>query len=102
MVCRVVGRGREAVTQGRRSDASRREELLVVERDNLRAAASLEVALEVGRHIDGADRLARSYRSPRRTEFAATLYDNEPRRRRNLFDEEARGLRPVLVDDEHP
>ena len=99
---RALGGGREAVAQARRCDARGGEELLVIEGDDLRAALGLQIAFEIGRHIDGADGLAGAYRARRRCEVAGALDDAETRGRRDLLHECARGLGSVLVDDDHP
>src|SRR5262249_31535635 len=61
VAARLTARG-EAVAQARRCDAGGGEELLVIEGDDLRAPLGLEVALEIGRHVDRANGLARSNR----------------------------------------
>ena len=55
---RALGGGGEAVAEPRRRDARGGEELLIIEADHLRAAPGLQIALEIGRHVDGADGLA--------------------------------------------
>jgi hypothetical protein len=49
----------------RRCDAGRGQELLVVKGDDLGAALSLEITLEVGRHVDRGNGLARADRAHR-------------------------------------
>ena len=82
----------ETVAQTRRCDAGRGEELLVIEGDDLRAALGLEIAFEFGRHVDGADGLARPYRARCRCQIAGALDDAETGRRRHLLYERARGI----------
>ena len=104
--CRV-GRGRragggEAVAQTRRRHARGRQELLIVEGDHLRPALGLEVALEIGRDVDRGNGVPGPDRARRGREVAGALDDAETGRRSHLFDEGARGLRSVRVDDDHP
>ena len=94
-------RGREAVAQARRGDARGGQELLVIEGDDLRPPLGLEVALEIGRDVDGGNGLAGSDRPRRRGEVAGAFDDAETGRRRHLLDKGARGLRAVRVDDDH-
>ena len=97
----AAGGGGEAVAQARDGDARGGQELLVIEGDDLRAALGLEVALEIGRDVDGRDGVAGADRPRRRGEIAGALDDAEAGRRRHLLHEGARGLRSVLVDDDH-
>ena len=85
----------------RGGDAGGGQELLVIEGDDLRTAFGLEVALEVGRNVDGRDGVAGTDRARRRGEIAGALDDAEIGRGRHLLDEGARDLRAVLVDDDH-
>ena len=98
----AAGGGGEAVAQARRRDARGRQELLIVEGDDLRAALGLEVALEIGRDVDRGDGVAGADRARRRREIAGALDDAETGRRSHLLHEGARGLRSVRVDDDHP
>jgi len=93
---------RQAVAQPRRCDARGRQELLVIEGDDLRAPPGLEVAFEIGRDVACGDGLAGSYRPRRRCEVPGAFDDAEIGRRRHLFHEGTRGVRSVRVDDDHP
>ena len=93
---------REAVAEPRRSDTRGGEELLIIEADDLRAPPGLQIALEIGRHIDGADGIAGADRARGRGEVAGALDDAEPGRCRHLLRESARRLRSVRIDDDHP
>ena len=99
---RALGGCGEAVAQTRRRDARGGEELLVIEADHLRASPGLQIALEIGRHINGGDCLAGAYRPRRRTEVPGALGNAEPGRRLHFFHEGPRGFRSVGIDDDHP
>ena len=49
------------------------EELLIIEADHLRAPPGLQIALEIGRHVDGADGVAGADRARGRREVAGAL-----------------------------
>ena len=99
--CLARGSG-ERVAHALRRNAGGGEELLVVEGDDLRAPTGLEIAFEIGRDVDGRDGGARSYRARRRREIAGTRDDAQAGSRRHLLHERARGVRPVVVHDNHP
>ena len=98
---RLRGR-REAFAQPRRRDTRGCQVLLVIEGDDLGATLGLQIAFEIGRHVDGADGLSGAYRARRRCEVARALDDAQTRGRRDLLHECARGLGSILVDDDHP
>ena len=99
---RALGGRREAFAQPRRGDARGCQVLLVIEGDDLGATLGLQIAFEIGRHVDGADGLAGAYRARRRCEVARALDDAQTRGRGDLLHERARGLGSILVDDDHP
>src|SRR5262249_2627063 len=78
------------------------EELLIIERDNLRPPPRLQIALEIGRQIDGGDGIAGTDCARGRGEVAGALDDAEPGRRRHLLREGARRLRSVRIDNDYP
>ncbi len=94
--------GREAVAQAGRRDARGRQELLIVEADDLRTTFGLQIALEIDRNVDGRDGIAGPYRPRSRREVGGALNDAEAGRRGYLLHECSGGLRPVFVDDDHP
>ena len=99
---RLLHRSRKAVAQARRRHARGGQELLVVEGDDLRAPPGLEVALEIGRNIDGGDGFTGTDGAGGGGEIARALNDAETGRRGHLFHEHARGVGSVRVDDDHP
>jgi len=76
--------------------------LLVVEGDDLRTPSGLQVALEIGRNVDGGNGFAGSDRAGGGREIAGTFDDAEIGRCRDLFHEGARGVGSIRVDDDHP
>jgi len=62
----LLGSGGKAVAQPRRGDAGGRKVLLIIEGDDLGAPSGLQIALEIGWHVDGPDGLARADRARRR------------------------------------
>jgi len=76
--------------------------LLVIESDHLRAPPGLQVALEIGRDVDGGNVIAAADRSRRGREVAGAFDDAEIGRCGHLLHEGARGVRPVCVDDDRP
>ena len=71
--------GGKRIAQARGRNAGRRQELLVIEPDDLRAAPGLQVALEIRRDIDCRDRLARSYVLHRRGQRTGAVDDMQAR-----------------------
>ena len=95
-------RGGKRIVQSRRCDAGRRQELLVIEAYDLRAALSLQVALEIWRDMDCRDRLARPNVPHGRRQRTGAVDDFQARRGRDVFHQGTRSVRLVLVDDRHP
>jgi len=63
--------------------------LLVIEGDDLGTPLRLQIALEIGRHVDRSDRLAGADRAHRRRQVTGALDDAQSGGRRHLLDEGA-------------
>ena len=94
--------GGKRVAQARGCNAGSSQELLVIETDDLRAALGLQVALEIRRDIDCRDRFTGSDILCGRRQRTGAVDDFQVRRRRDVFHQGTRSVRPVLVDDRHP
>ena len=68
----------------------------------MRASPGLEVALEIGRNVDGGDGFTGADGAGGGGEIARTFNDAETGRRSHLFHEHARGVGSIRVDDDHP
>src|SRR5262249_23437575 len=98
---RKVSRGREAVAQARRGDACSGKELLVIKSDDLRTSRGLQIALEIGRNVDGGDGLAGPDRAGGGGEIAGAVADGVGGRGGEMFDEDGRGVGSVRIDDDN-
>ena len=95
-------RGGQRIAQASRGNAGRGQELLVIEPDDLRPAVGLQVALEIRRDIDRRDRLAGPDVLHGRGQRTGAVDDLQARRRRDVFHQRTRSVRPVRIDDRHP